>query len=368
MTRHVSDGWDVVVVGAGVVGLATAYTLVARGVERVLVLERDTIAGAQSAGLTRIFRTAHRSPSLCALALEAHGLWRAWESALGVGTLVGEEGLVVAHAAEELTRFSTAMAAAGVAPEPLAAPEVAARMPLLGAAGSPGEAAFWDRWAGAVRVRRTVRTLAARLEVREGVEVVSVAESGQLRLADGSTLSAGCVLLCAGTGTRALGRDVGVDLGVEAFHHVRLTYAPRAGARPGAVPALIFPDGYGVPVGSSGRFALGLEEEPLRPFASTPVGEEVAAARARHAVRVPELLPELDPTPVDEVRCVTLRAPWLQDGDGFCAERAGRVVVFEGSNLMKFAPLLGDRLARSVLDHPDAVHPDLGVAAHVGAG
>ena len=51
-------------------------------------------------------------------------------------------------------------------------------------------------------------------------------------------------------------------------------------------------------------------------------------------------------------------APWLDaHGDGFLALRAGRVTAFTGANLMKFGPLLGDRLARSVLD--GAIHADL---------
>jgi sarcosine oxidase len=61
---------------------------------------------------------------------------------------------------------------------------------------------------------------------------------------------------------------------------------------------------------------------------------------------------------VDRVECVSLYAPWLDAaGDGFLALRASRVTAFTGGNLMKFGPLLGDRLARSVLD--GAVHEDL---------
>ena len=56
----------IVVIGAGVCGLAAAYELSRRG-QRAVVLERAE----QSAGLARIFRIAHRRPALCALALEA---------------------------------------------------------------------------------------------------------------------------------------------------------------------------------------------------------------------------------------------------------------------------------------------------------
>jgi hypothetical protein len=91
-----------------------------------------------------------------------------------------------------------------------------------------------------------------------------------------------------------------------------------------------------LPIGSTGRWAFGQE-------VSDP-----ATVRA--------LFPTL--TPVGQVDCVTARAPWLDDGgDGWTVARRGRVVAFVGSNLMKFAPLLGELLAQSVLD--DALPADL---------
>ena len=62
--------------------------------------------------------------------------------------------------------------------------------------------------------------------------------------------------------------------------------------------------------------------------------------------------------PAGRVECVSPHAPWLDaHGDGFLALRAGRVTAFTGSNLMKFGPLIGDRLAESVL--AGEIHPDL---------
>lgn len=92
-----------------------------------------------------------------------------------------------------------------------------------------------------------------------------------------------------------------------------------------------------------------------------PIDGYLAEIHRQHARWVPEHLPGLHPAPVDEVRCVSIDAPWLDEHeDGFAAVRAGRVVAFTGSNLMKFGPLLGDRLARTMLDeHEGDVHPDL---------
>jgi len=83
-----------IVIGAGICGLAAAYELARRG-EEVVVLERGEAGGEQSAGLGRIFRTAHGQARLCALALEAREGWRRWEDELGV-RLLGQEQMVVA--------------------------------------------------------------------------------------------------------------------------------------------------------------------------------------------------------------------------------------------------------------------------------
>jgi hypothetical protein len=67
---------------------------------------------------------------------------------------------------------------------------------------------------------------------------------------------------------------------------------------------------------------------------------------------------------VEEIRCVYIDAPWLVAGeDGFTAARAGRVIAVGASNAMKFGPLLGERLAETVLGEPGWVHPDLRLAA-----
>src|SRR5712691_4657765 len=73
---------DVVVVGAGIVGCATAYYLARRGV-RVAVVERASVAGEQSRKNWGFVRQQGRDPLEVPLVMEANRIWRGLERELG---------------------------------------------------------------------------------------------------------------------------------------------------------------------------------------------------------------------------------------------------------------------------------------------
>jgi len=303
----------IVIVGAGICGLAAAYELSRRG-QDVVVYERGEPFGEQSAGLARIFRIAHRRPTLCTLAMRARDGWRRWESELGVGRLLGPEGFITAGACEAT---AAAMTEAGAAFGWLDRSDIATRIPF---AAPPWEAGVLDPLGGSLRIRRALDALARRVVVRRG-DVVSVGDDAASTLADGTVVRADRVLICAGIRTPALFGP----LGVEFAPHTRFTYE---GADATGAPCLSAPEGYGLPLGSTGRWAFGQK---------TP---DPATVRA--------LFPTL--IPVSQIDCVTVHAPWLDSGgDGWTVARRGRVVAFVGSNLMKFGPLLGELLAQAVL-------------------
>jgi glycine/D-amino acid oxidase-like deaminating enzyme len=349
---------EAVVVGAGICGLATAYELRRRGVG-VTVLERAGVGAEQSAGLTRIFRIAHADARLCRLALEARERWGRWERELAAGRLTGDEGLVVVG--PSAAADAAAMRAAGAPVEEIGRDQILARVPLL-APDHPWDHGMLDPLAGSTRVRRTLAALAARVDVRHAeVEAVEDgADAATVRLTDGTRLRAGAVVICAGTATGPLAASAGLELRQAIGHHVRLTYATRE-PLPRTPACLIAPGVYALPVGSTGRWALGLDDpgDP-QPYDAVPAEEVAAAVRLQHADAVPRLFPALDPEPVDEVRCVWLEADWQIAGeDGFAAVRRGRVTALGASNAMKFGPLLGDRLAETAVAGDGWVHPDL---------
>nr|WP_233147904.1 MULTISPECIES: FAD-binding oxidoreductase [unclassified Mycobacterium] len=303
----------IVVIGAGICGLAAAYELARRG-EDAIVFERGEPFAGQSAGLARIFRIAHRRPLLCELAMKARVGWQRWEAELGAGRLLGSEGFISVAAPDDT---AAAMTEAGAAFAWLDRRGIEARIPFVAA---PWETGVFDPLGGSLRIRRALGAVARRVPIHHG-EVASVGDDGTTALTDGTVVRAERVLICAGVETPALFGPLGVEFGP----HVRFTYE---GADAVGAACLSAAEGYGLPLGSTGQWAFG-QEVP-----------DPATVRT--------LFPSLHP--VGRVDCFTVRAPWLDSlGDGWTAARRGRVVAFVGSNLMKFGPLLGELLAEALL-------------------
>ncbi len=64
-----NDGYDVIIVGGGVVGTAIAYNLAELGVKRVLLLERNAICSGDTAKSCAIVRTHNSNPLTCRMAM-----------------------------------------------------------------------------------------------------------------------------------------------------------------------------------------------------------------------------------------------------------------------------------------------------------
>ena len=182
----------------------------------------------------------------------------------------------------------------GFVGSPLDAQEIRARLPML--AAGVWEDAVFDELAGAIRVRRALDALAARVEVRLGT-VTRVEADGTVWIGD-ERVTASAVVVCAGLGTQALVADLGLDLELRTEPHVRVTYEPA-----GLAACFISPEAYGVPLGRTGRYAIGMHE----PGADAWVAEAFPHLRA-----------------VGTIECVSLFAPWLDGhGDGFVELQAG---------------------------------------------
>ncbi len=201
MTRLREERADVVIVGAGVIGLSAAWQLARRAPgRRIVVLERHTVGHALggSHGAHRITRSTYPDPLWVRLMAEANAVdWPALE-AEARATLVHRRDVVFFGPPDgPFADYAAAVAGADV--ERVGASEAARRFPSFRFAG--GVEALHDRTGGVLAAADTLGALAdgARARgvlVREGVRVTGVGP-GRVETTDG-VLHADAVLVAAG--------------------------------------------------------------------------------------------------------------------------------------------------------------------------
>jgi sarcosine oxidase len=352
-----SESVDVVVVGAGVVGLAAAEAIARRGAD-VVCLDAGAPGHAQSAGFARTFRHLHADPALMALAVRSRAAWRALEARAGVELL--ERGGMLRLGGEHEADVA-ALRAIGVDARVIDAREAAARLPALAPEAGP---LLLDPDAGAVRasdaIGALVRLLGDRV-VRARVQALApVAGDGVRVQTSAGELRCRRCLVCAGAGTERLVRPLGIAIERERRAAFRLTFrvaSPPDGPMPvwGDRSGRFGAHAYGTPEGPD-RYAVGLiaTTEPLdaRDAEALPAGAaDVRAARKRLVSYVRAAFPGLHPEPVDGVlRMITPFAGADEDRIGLWS-RDG-VLAFAGHNLFKHAASLGELLAGAALGEP----------------
>jgi sarcosine oxidase len=338
---------DVAVIGAGIVGLATAYALRDRDVA-VTVYEVGAPGNGQSGGESRIFRHGHDDPRLVALANESRTAWRDWEERFGE-ELLSRDGVVALGPVAE-RRLAVILQAGGVRAGRIDGPELAAALPLLAPFDGP---ATIDEDGGVIRTRAAITALTGAL--REALvfdEVVSVRATGEETAevrTGGMTAEHARVVVCAGRGTAVLARGAGLPLPVRLSAHVRLTY-PVRDAAPERLACLQDSSGafgetgvYGDPLPGNGAFAVGLGDAAVREDGSLVDPSGLAAAVARTDAYVARALPGVEPQATGARHCWVTEVPWSADGIG--AWEAGPLLFVAGNNLFKHAPRLGRALA-----------------------
>jgi sarcosine oxidase len=322
----------IAVVGAGVVGLATAARLVHDGVE-VVCFERSAVMGERSAGSSRIFRLAHVDADLVRLADRARAGFARW----GAG-VVDPVGCVVSGG--DAAERALAMAAVGVAHELRDTPD-GLGLPVSGPVAAP---VLLDPAGGVVdvdAVRRRLIELAGHAVVHAEVERVD----GAAVRVGGATPAFDAVVLAAGAGTAALAAEVGIDLPSALQHHARFTFPLDGGPRPAWIDAPAAGLRTYQHRSGPGRWSVGGTVDAAA--VAWAVGPEEATRASRAAVlRFARERLTVVPEVVETLYCT--HAP--DTGDGITFARSGAVLAVWGENLMKFAPVLGDALAAAAVD------------------
>ena len=353
MIDGVPDHRQCIVIGAGLLGLSSAWALARRGWD-VLVLEAAFAPGHErsgSKGDARIFRLGYPESHYVEMALLARARWHDLEASTG-RPLLHVTGQVTLGDEKAQHAIAVAMTAAGARVEEISATAAAQRFPGI----VPSGPVLVEPESGVLAADACLRALrqAADFELRTDTLVTSLrqtSDSVSVDTADGTSLTAAVVVVCAGPGSLGL---LGVDPPAGAAPSLPQVayFAPRDEV----VPPIFIEWGddmvYGLPVPRGGphsgtykvsRHSPGPAVVAFDPADPAALGGEDPVEVA-HLVRgVARLLPALDPQPVATERCVYDNSA---DAD-FVLDRVGNVVVGCGTSghAFKFGPLLGELLA-----------------------
>jgi sarcosine oxidase len=315
------------VIGAGLLGLSCARSLVRRGFD-VVVYERHQVGTplGGSPGATRIYRRTYDDPRYVRLARAAIEEWRRLDPQLllQVGLLETGHGVPA---------VSAALDGCGEDHELLEPKQATGLFPEASFDGP----VLWDSEAGAVRASAALSTLARGLDIREGVAVTEPRE-----------LDADVVVVCAGAWLEQL-LPLPVQPQIEQVSYLRAPAESRPalidwGAAPGA-PAFfgLSTPGVGYKLAEDwGRPGRWDADRPDRPVDDELVRRLSEFARAR--------LPGLDSAPIASEACLYAVTP---DRNFVIGELDGLYVCGgDSGHAFKFGPLLGELTADLAIGKP----------------
>lgn len=368
--------FDVAVVGAGLMGAATAWAAARRGLS-VLVLEQFAVGhrNGSSHGSARIVRRGYGDALYTSLGGRAFELWSSLESSSGASVLRMLGGLDFG-ADRSVGSVAAGLAASGVPHEVLSASDASSRWPGM---VFDGPVVFHPQ-AGTVDPDAAVAAFLTEA-TRGGAVVQASSEVLAARPTDsGVTLELASGPVHARQAVVAAGAWVGpllsglVDLPPLRVTQQQVFHFPRRDVSLAPWPSVIHQD---VAAGVHGIYHLaggrdggagddrkiGEHELGTDTTARSRSGVVDDASRERVVEYVTCWLPGLDPTPRGESTCLYTSTP----SEDFVLDRVGPLVVASpcSGHGAKFAPLIGELAVALVTgERADAVPERFRLAAH----
>jgi glycine/D-amino acid oxidase-like deaminating enzyme len=240
----VTETADVVIVGGGIEGAAAAWALAQRGVTDVFVAERNTVGSGMTGKSSGIVRCHYGVSSLAAMATVGLEVFEKAEEIFGTDIGFRQTGYVVGVGepnVDSMRKSLAAQRAVGVQTEEIDQSEVATMWPFADL--SPFAAFGWEARGGYGDAYMTAQAFAvsaraAGVRIRQstavaGLSIVDDRVTG-VRLADGTEISTGTVVVATGAWTQPFLLPYGIDVPIRVVREQIVTIAP--GIDIGSVP------------------------------------------------------------------------------------------------------------------------------------
>lgn len=212
---------DVVVVGGGVNGVSIAHALAARGVKRVVLVEKDALASGASGRSSALVRMHYTNETDARLAFASFPLFRNWTEIMGgppVFTHTGFLTVVAPAYADNLRRNVEMLRAIGVNTVALSPAELKELQPFasvddVGAAAYEPDSGYANPAETVEGFRRRAQDLGARVRQWTAVTRIILGDHRVLGVdTRAGRIEAGSVIVAAGAWAPRLCREIGLDL------------------------------------------------------------------------------------------------------------------------------------------------------------
>ncbi|GAA1391092.1 FAD-binding oxidoreductase [Pseudonocardia kongjuensis] len=235
---------DVVIVGGGLEGCATAWALARRGVTDVVVVERSTVGSGGTGKSSGVVRCHYGVRSLAAMATRSLDVLENAAEVLGTDVGFRRTGYVVGVGEPNVAALHASMAdqrSVGVRTESIGHAEVQQLWPVADL--TPFAAFAWEERGGYGDAYRTAQGFlaaarAAGVRLRQHSPVTALTTDGDritgVTLADGTSIGAGTVVVAAGPWSVGLLAPLGIDLPITVHREQLVIIDP--GSALGPVP------------------------------------------------------------------------------------------------------------------------------------
>ena len=375
---------DVLVVGGGLMGCATAYYLAWSGAKTTLV-ERRPLPGTETTARSgAIIRAHYGVPALVSLALEANRRYAQFEEEVGLPcgfVQAGYSVLVDAADAQNLRDITAMHQSLGVNARLLSPGELQEIVPAVKA--EDAALAAFEPDGGFASPPLTVAAYAARAQdlgadMRCGVSVAAAAPEGsgwRVSLSSGEIISAGQVVLCTGNWSQPIGALFGLELPVTPTR-AQIVVLERPASFEGVFPVVsdLINLAYFRADGANGMWVGSSDNADLQDYLPAPDGYDesvgakaIADARRKAALRFNGMAEGADQGGVQRAfsGLYETTPDWQPVIDSF-GETLHAAVGFSGHGF-KLAPVVGEAMAARALKRPDPFDISLFTASRFAA-